>query len=97
MSYQSKFGPGAWLTPATIDQMAGFPARGISDLIVMCPGFSVDCLETIEEIKVENKDAFLAAGGQHFRYVRALNASKFHVDLMVALIESSLYSHELRF
>ena len=96
MSYQSKFGPGAWLTPATIDQMAAFPTQGISDLIVMCPGFSVDCLETIEEIKVENKDAFLAAGGQRFRYVRALNASKFHVDLMVALIESSLYSHELR-
>ena len=96
LSYQSKFGPGAWLTPATIDQMSKFPRQGIKDLVVICPGFSVDCLETIEEIKVENKQTFLAAGGERFQYVKALNATKFHVDLMVALIESSLYSHELR-
>jgi len=76
--------------------MSKFPERGIKDLVVICPGFSVDCLETIEEIKVENKEAFLAAGGERFQYVKALNATKFHVDLMVALIESSLYSHELR-
>ena len=96
VSFQSKFGPAAWLEPATIDQMATLPTQGKKDLLVICPGFSVDCLETIEEIKVENQDAFYAAGGERFQYVKALNATKDHVSLMVALIEEHLFARELR-
>ena len=96
VAFQSKFGPAAWLEPATIDQMAAFPKQGKTDLIVVCPGFAVDCLETIEEIKVENQEAFYAAGGQRFQYVKALNATKDHVSLMVGLIEEHLFERELR-
>ena len=96
VAFQSKFGPAAWLTPATIDQMRAFPTAGKKDLLVICPGFSVDCLETIEEIKVENQDAFLAAGGDAFQYVKALNATQDHVALIVGLVEEHLFDRELR-
>ena len=76
--------------------MRAFPTAGKKDLLVICPGFSVDCLETIEEIKVENQDAFLAAGGDAFQYVKALNATQDHVALMVALVEEHLFDRELR-
>ena len=70
VSFHSKFGPGAWLRPYTIDVMAGLPARGIDEVSVVCPGFAVDCLETVEEIDMENRAAFLARGRAALR-VRA--------------------------
>ncbi|MGB1539205.1 MAG: ferrochelatase [Pseudomonadales bacterium] len=96
VSFQSKFGPAPWLEPATIDQMKALPASGIKNLLVICPGFSVDCLETIEEIKVENRNAFLEAGGTSFQYIKALNATRDHVALMIALVEERLFERELR-
>ena len=96
VSFQSKFGPAPWLEPATIDQMKAFPAAGKKDLLVICPGFSVDCLETIEEIRVENQTAFMEAGGTSFQYIKALNATRDHVALMIALIEERLFERELR-
>ncbi len=64
VSFHSKFGPGAWLRPYTIDLMSGLPARGIDEVTVVCPGFAVDCLETVEEIEMENRAQFLASGWQ---------------------------------
>jgi ferrochelatase len=86
VSFHSKFGPGAWLRPYTIDLMSGLPARGIDEVTVVCPGFAVDCLETVEEIEMENRAQFLASGGKKFIYVPALNArpesSRFMADLI---------------
>ncbi len=86
VSFHSRFGPGAWLRPYTIDLMSSLPARGIDEVTVICPGFAVDCLETVEEIEMENRAQFLASGGRKFLYVPALNArpeaSRFLADLI---------------
>jgi ferrochelatase len=62
------------------------PARGIQEVTVVCPGFSVDCLETLEEIEIENRDLFTHAGGHKFQYVPALNASVEHARFLADLI-----------
>jgi protoporphyrin/coproporphyrin ferrochelatase len=86
VSFQSRFGPGSWLKPYTIDLMGQLPKRGIDTVTVVCPGFAVDCLETIEEIEIENRQAFLSAGGTNFQYVPALNARVEHARFLADLI-----------
>ncbi len=86
VTFQSRFGPTEWLRPYTIETLAQMPARGITDVTVVCPGFAVDCLETLEEIDVENRAAFLGAGGQRFEYVPALNARPEHAALLAGQI-----------
>ncbi|WP_159721274.1 ferrochelatase [Enterococcus sp. CSURQ0835] len=73
-SFQSKFGPGKWLTPATIELMQQLPNQGYQKILVVAPGFIADCLETVEELEQENKNHFLANGGQQFIYVPPFNA-----------------------
>ena len=86
VTFQSRFGPGEWLRPYTIETLAGMPARGIKDVTVICPGFAVDCLETLEEIDVENRAAFMRSGGERFEYVPALNARPGHAALLAGQI-----------
>ena len=86
VSFQSRFGPAEWLRPYTMEVLAQMPARGVKDVTVMCPGFAVDCLETLEEIDVENRAAFLRAGGERFEYVPALNARPAHAGLLASHI-----------
>lgn len=69
LTYQSKFGPAPWLLPATIDSVAEWGKNGVSRLDVVCPGFTADCLETLEEIAEQNRDAFIGAGGKDFNYL----------------------------
>ena len=64
VSFQSRFGRDRWLQPYTSEVLAGLPAKGVRSVSVVCPGFSADCLETLEEIGMENRDVFLAAGGE---------------------------------
>jgi ferrochelatase len=87
VSFHSRFGAAEWLKPYTCDVMVDFPKRGIDEVTVVCPGFSIDCLETLEEIDMENRECFLAAGGRKFLYVPALNASPPHARLLSNLIE----------
>jgi ferrochelatase len=87
VSFQSRFGPAEWLKPYTSDVMAHLPKRGIDDVTVICPGFAIDCLETIEEIEVENRSYFEAAGGRVFQYVPALNARPDHARLLADIVE----------
>jgi len=87
VAFQSRFGKDRWLQPYTIETMAALPARGVKSLSVMCPGFAADCLETLEEIGMENRDAFLAAGGQTFHYIPALNARPDHVSALRAVVD----------
>lgn len=86
VAFQSRFGPRGWLKPATRAVLSGMPARGARSVTVVCPGFAVDCLETLEEIAIENRDAFLRAGGDRFQYVAALNARPAHVQCLADLI-----------
>ena len=90
LTFQSRFGPAKWLQPYTDKTLASLPSEGATDVLLVCPGFSVDCLETLEEIKVLNRKIFLAAGGKHFGYVKALNATKAQVDLLEAVVEAHL-------
>lgn len=86
VSFQSRFGPKDWLQPYTSAVLAGMPARGVRTVSVMCPGFAVDCLETLEEINLENREVFLHAGGERYEYVPALNARAAHARFMTELI-----------
>jgi ferrochelatase len=74
-SFQSRFGNDPWLQPYTIDTVARLARSGVKRLAVVAPGFSADCLETLEELDIENRRAFLAAGGEEFTYVPCLNDS----------------------
>ena len=73
LSFQSRFGAARWLGPPTDQVLAELPRRGLRSLSVICPGFAVDCLETLEEIAVEGREIYLHAGGEQFQYVPALN------------------------
>lgn len=75
-TYQSVFGPAEWIGPATIDTVAELGASGTARLDVICPGFVADCLETDEEIGIQNREAFVKAGGGQFRYVRWANGAQ---------------------
>jgi protoporphyrin/coproporphyrin ferrochelatase len=86
VAFQSRFGPSGWLKPYTREVLEGLPTRGLRTVTVVCPGFAVDCLETLEEISIENRDAFLHAGGERFDYVPALNARASHAHCLAELI-----------
>ena len=86
VSFQSRFGRDAWLKPYTSTVLAEMPGRGTRRVTVVCPGFAVDCLETLEEIEMENRDVFMAAGGEQFQYVPALNARPEHARFLADLI-----------
>jgi len=86
VSFQSRFGPAGWLKPYTRAVLTGLPARGLREVTVVCPGFAVDCLETLEEIDIENRAAFLRAGGERYEYVPALNARTTHAQCLTELI-----------
>ena len=90
MTFQSRFGKATWLQPYTDVTMKAFPSRGINDVAVVCPAFSADCLETLEEISGENKTLFMDAGGQHFRYIPALNDDDLHIKMMANLVSAYL-------
>lgn len=72
-NYQSKFGPSEWLKPATDDTLKKLPSKGIKNILIVAPGFVVDCLETIEELEHENRNYFLENGGEVYKYVPPFN------------------------
>ncbi|MBF0785222.1 ferrochelatase [Muribacter muris] len=90
VSFQSRFGDEEWLQPYTDETLSAFPQKGVKKVAVICPGFSADCLETIEEIAEENRENFEHAGGESYRYIPALNANAEHIDVLVKLIEKHL-------
>ena len=89
VSFQSRFGKARWLQPYTSEVLADLPKRGISTVSVICPGFAADCLETLEEIGMENRDVFMGAGGKKYDYVPALNGRADHVAALCAVIQST--------
>ncbi len=89
--FQSRFGREPWLRPYTDETLKSLPAKGVTNVQVVCPGFSADCLETIEEIGMENRQYFLAAGGESFHYIPALNDQDIHINALAELIAKHLY------
>jgi ferrochelatase len=86
VSYQSRVGRESWLMPYTDERLAGLAAAGTRRLAVVCPGFAVDCLETLEEIALRGRETFLEAGGTQFEYVPCLNDSPAHVECLAQLV-----------
>lgn len=84
--FQSRVGREAWLAPYTDEVLRKLPVDGIKRVQVLCPGFAVDCLETLEEIAIRNREYFLHAGGERFEYIAALNAGDDHVAALSDLI-----------
>lgn len=90
ISFQSRLGRAKWLMPYTADVLATLPSKGIHHLQVICPGFSVDCLETLEEIAIRGREQFLKGGGKSFDYIPALNNHPHHIDALANLIERNV-------
>ena len=85
MTFQSRFGREPWLTPYTDETLKMLGEQGTKHIQVLCPGFAADCLETLEEIAVQNREVFLEAGGEQYEYIPALNADVAHIEMMVNL------------
>ncbi|WP_271679872.1 ferrochelatase [Thermomonas mangrovi] len=85
LTFQSRFGRERWLEPYTQPTLEALAREGVRRVDVACPGFAVDCLETLEEIAVENAVAFRGAGGEALRYIPCLNAEPTHADALAAL------------
>lgn len=86
--FQSRFGRERWLAPSTQQTLEALAREGVRSVDVACPGFAVDCLETLEEIALQNAEAFRAAGGQALRYIPCLNATPAHADVLAALAQA---------
>jgi ferrochelatase len=89
-TFQSRFGREEWLKPYTDHTLKALPNEGVKSVQLVCPGFSADCLETIEEIGVENRDYFLEAGGEKYQYIEAMNSDGSHIDMLFGLISENL-------
>ena len=86
VSFQSRVGREPWLAPYTDEVFGKLPGEGVRRVQVLCPGFAVDCLETLEEIAIRNREYFVAAGGERFEYIAALNAGDDHVAALADLV-----------
>lgn len=86
MAFQSRFGKAKWIQPYCLDTLQQLPNNGVVDIDVICPGFAVDCLETLDEIAIENKAIFLAAGGRSYHYIAALNDNQDHISALFSLL-----------
>jgi ferrochelatase len=94
LTFQSRFGREPWLQPYTDETLKALAGQGVKRVDVVCPGFAVDCLETLEEISVENAALFREAGGEALSYIPCLNASDAHADALAALALRYLHEHE---
>lgn len=90
--FQSRFGKAEWLQPYTDKTLIEWGQNGVSSVDVICPAFSSDCLETLEEIAVENRANFIDAGGREYRYIPALNARADHIEALESVLRQRLPS-----
>lgn len=90
MSFQSRLGFADWLQPYTVDVLKQWGKEGIETVDVICPAFAADCLETLEEIAIEGKAEFQAAGGGDLRLIPSLNDSELHIEMLAKLVEERL-------
>ena len=89
-TFQSRFGPEEWLQPYTDKTLENLPKEGKKNILVICPGFASDCVETLEEISIQGKESFLKAGGDKFELVPCLNDNHDHIQLLRHLVNKNL-------
>ena len=89
-TFQSRFGPQEWLTPYTDKTLETLPDKGIKNLLVICPGFASDCVETLEEINIQGRESFIEKGGVNFDLIPCLNDNSDHIKLFEKLISKYL-------
>ena len=85
-TFQSRFGPQEWLKPYTDKTFEKLPSEGKKNILVICPGFSSDCVETLEEILIQGKESFMNSGGQNFDLIPCLNDNDDHINLLNSLV-----------
>ncbi|HEX8448040.1 MAG TPA: ferrochelatase [Allosphingosinicella sp.] len=90
VAFQSRFGRAKWLEPATDKTLEALPAQGVAKVAILAPGFSADCLETLEELAIRGRDSFLAAGGTHFAYLPCLNDSPAGLEMLRGILGREL-------
>ena len=86
VSFQSKLGRSAWLTPGTTARMEQMPGEGIKDLLVVCPSFVSDCLETLEEVDIRERENFLKAGGEKYKYIPCINIQPLWIKAIIEMV-----------
>ncbi|MEA3291438.1 MAG: ferrochelatase [Pseudomonadota bacterium] len=86
LTFQSRVGREPWLQPYTGETLREFPGQGVRKIDVVCPGFATDCLETLQEIDIENRELFLEAGGEAFSYIPCLNDDPAHIEALASLL-----------
>ncbi len=89
-TFQSRFGPSKWLTPYTDKTLEKLPREGKENILMICPGFASDCVETLEEINIQGRETFINNGGKNFEFVPCLNDNSDHIFLMESLIKRYL-------
>ncbi|MEM9012872.1 MAG: ferrochelatase [Pseudomonadota bacterium] len=89
-TFQSRFGTEEWLQPYTVEEVARLAEAGTRHIAIMAPAFSADCVETLEEINGEIREAFEEAGGERFTYIPCLNVEESHIDMMMAILGREL-------
>ena len=89
-TFQSRFGPQEWLTPYTDKTLESLPIKGTKNLLVICPGFSSDCVETLEEINIQGRESFMKNGGENFDVIPCLNDNDDHINMMENLVKKYL-------
>jgi protoporphyrin/coproporphyrin ferrochelatase len=89
--FQSRFGREAWLQPYCSVTLQELPAAGVKSVDVICPGFAADCLETLEEMRMENKELFIEAGGETFNYIPCLNDSQEHIEALCEILTAHMF------
>ena len=89
-TFQSRFGPEEWLKPYTDKTLEKLPSEGRKKVLLICPGFSSDCVETLEEISIEGKETFLESGGKNFEVIPCLNDNKDHILLFKHLVRQTI-------
>lgn len=90
VTFQSRFGRAKWLEPATDTTLAALPGKGVKKVALVAPGFSADCLETLEELAIRGRETFLAAGGSQFAYLPCLNDSPGGIDMLRTILSEEL-------
>ena len=90
-TFQSRFGPQKWLTPYTDKTLEELPKKGVKNLLVICPGFASDCVETLEEINIQGRETFVTNGGKNFDLIPCLNDNDEHIDLLEHIIRKHLF------
>ena len=90
-TFQSRFGPQEWLQPYTDKTFEKLPKDGKKNILVICPGFSSDCVETLEEISIQGKETFVEAGGKNFDLISCLNDSDDHIKLLEKLVSKYIF------